>query len=106
MTGRIGPLPTQTQMPTLSDADAARIAAEEALHAQWQRQAAWVIAASARDATDCRLLLNALGLDADIVRAAREEHRVHGARRATSRRAASATRRRGGKRSGLKPRAA
>lgn len=102
MTGRIGPLPTQTQMPTLSDADAARIAAEEQLHAQWQRQAAWVVAASARDVADCRLLLDALGIDAGVVQAARDEHRVAGGSRSRT----HVTRHRSGKRSGLKPRAA
>lgn len=60
----------------MSDADLARIAAEEALHAQWQQRAARVIAASARDLADCRMLLDVLGLDESILVAARGERSV------------------------------
>jgi hypothetical protein len=45
--------------------------AEEVLHAEWQRKAVFVVAGSAVDADDCRLLLDILGLDADVVADAR-----------------------------------
>jgi hypothetical protein len=51
----------------------ARIEAEEALHERERRGAAKVIAASAVDAEDCRLMLSILGLDDETVRAARAE---------------------------------
>jgi len=70
----------------VSDADMARMQAEEELHAQWRRRAVRVIAASALDTSDCRMLLSILGLDDDVV-AARAEKPV---RRARRRRAAAA----------------
>lgn len=57
----------------ISQADIARMQEEERLHAQRQRQAARVIAAAARDTDDCRTLLDMLGLDHDVVVAARKE---------------------------------
>ena len=51
----------------ISQADVARMEAEEALHAEWQRKAVRVVAASATDADDCRTLLSILGLDHDVV---------------------------------------
>jgi hydroxymethylpyrimidine pyrophosphatase-like HAD family hydrolase len=57
----------------ISRTDLARIAAEEALHAEQQRNAVRVVAASARDAQDCRTLLAMLGLTDDIVAAARAQ---------------------------------
>jgi hypothetical protein len=45
--------------------------AEEILHSEWQRKAVVVVAGSAVDADDCRLLLSILGLDADVVADAR-----------------------------------
>lgn len=57
----------------VSDADLARMHAEEELHAEWQRRTVRVVAASASDAEDCRLLLTILGLDDDIVAQARAE---------------------------------
>jgi hypothetical protein len=57
----------------ISQADIARMQEEERLHAQRQRQAARVIAAAARDTEDCRMLLDMLGLDHDVVLAARKE---------------------------------
>lgn len=71
MTGRTGSLSAEGSL--MSEADLARIAAEEALHLQWQRRAARVIAASARDLADCRMLLDVLGLDESILVAARAE---------------------------------
>jgi hypothetical protein len=70
MTGRI----TMTVEGTpVSDADLARMRAEEELHAEWQRRTVRVVAASASDAADCRMLLTILGLDDDIVAQARAE---------------------------------
>lgn len=57
----------------VSDADLARMHAEEELHAEWQRRTVRVVAASASDAADCRLLLTILGLDQEIIAQAREE---------------------------------
>lgn len=51
----------------ISEADVHRIEAEEALHAQWQRKASCVVAASSRDLDDCRELLAMLGLDQGVV---------------------------------------
>jgi hypothetical protein len=51
----------------------ARIEAEEALHEHQRRGAVKVVAATALDADDCRLMLSILGLDDDTVRAARAE---------------------------------
>jgi hypothetical protein len=57
----------------LSDSDAVRLAAEEALHAEWARRTVRVVAASSRDSEDCRLLLSILGFDRDVIAAARSE---------------------------------
>jgi hypothetical protein len=57
----------------ISRADIERMEEEERLHAERQRQATRVIAAAARDAEDCRMLLDMLGLDHDVVLAARKE---------------------------------
>lgn len=75
--------------------------AEEALHAEWQRKAVRVIAASATDVDDCRELLSMLGLDAEVVRGARTTDSAAGkatpksagkpgARKTTRRRSAAA----------------
>jgi hypothetical protein len=71
MSGRITTL--STDGTTISQADIARIEAEERLHAEQQRKAARVIAAGARDADDCRTLLEMLGLGHDVIVAARQE---------------------------------
>ena len=57
----------------VSDADMARMQAEEELHAQWRRRAVRVVAASAQDTSDCRMLLSILGLDEKTVADARAE---------------------------------
>ena len=57
----------------ISRADVERMEEEERLHAERQRQATRVVAAAARDAKDCRMLLDMLGLDHDVVLAARKE---------------------------------
>ena len=69
MTARIGSM--SVDGTPISEADVARIEAEEKLHAEQQRCAVRVVAGSALDADDCRTLLSALGLDRDIVLAAR-----------------------------------
>jgi hypothetical protein len=56
----------------VSEADLARMEADEELHAQWRRRAVRVIAGCARDTEDARLLLSILGLDGDVA-AARAE---------------------------------
>ena len=62
-----------TDTTPISQADRLRIEAEERLHAEHQRLTARVVAASAQDADDCRLLLDILGLDTGVVAAARAE---------------------------------
>jgi hypothetical protein len=74
MTGRITTL--STDGTTISQADIARIEAEDRLHAEQQRKAARVIASGARDVDDCRMLLDMLGLDHEVVVSARAEHAV------------------------------
>lgn len=71
----------------ISASDLARLAAEERLHADQQRNAVRVVAGSARDAADCRQLLSILGLGHDVVRSARGERRA-AAKRPRKRRAA------------------
>jgi hypothetical protein len=87
MTARIGTL--SIDGTPISEADLARIEAEEKLHAQQQRCAARVIAASARDANDCRALFSMLGLDHEIIRSARAELNRSSAKRPRRRRAAA-----------------
>jgi hypothetical protein len=70
MTGRLGA--KSIDGTPISRADVARMEAEEALHAQWQRKAVLVVAATAHDAIECRELLAMLGLDSQIVREARD----------------------------------
>ncbi|HJQ42264.1 MAG TPA: hypothetical protein VJ831_04215 [Jatrophihabitantaceae bacterium] len=69
MTGRIGAM--SIDGTPISQADIARMEADEALHAEWQRKAVRVIASSSTGADDCRTLLSMLGLDGDIALAAR-----------------------------------
>jgi hypothetical protein len=57
----------------ISRTDLARIAAEEALHAEQQRNAVRVVASSALDAEDCRMLLAMLGMTNDVVAEARAQ---------------------------------
>jgi len=70
-----------TDTTPISQADRLRIEAEERLHAEHQRQTARVVAASALDATDCRLLLDILGLDDSVIAAARGQRSTPAARR-------------------------
>lgn len=69
MTMRIGTM--SIDGTPISGADMARIEAEEKLHAEQQRKAVRVVAGCALGADDCRSLLAMLGLDRDVVLAAR-----------------------------------
>ncbi|TAM85389.1 MAG: hypothetical protein EPN43_11645 [Jatrophihabitans sp.] len=55
----------------VSQADMARLQAEEELHADWRRRTARVVASASRDLDDCRTLLDMLGIDTEVVRSAR-----------------------------------
>jgi hypothetical protein len=85
MTGRIGAM--SVDGTPISQADIARMEHDEALHAEWQRKAVKVVAASATDVDDCRTLLSMLGLDGDVLVEAR---RSLAARKAPRRRRATA----------------
>lgn len=85
MTGRIGAM--SIDGTPISQADVARMEADEALHAEWQRKAVRVIAGSATDADDCRALLSMLGLDGQVAVDAR---RALGRKPARKRRAHAA----------------
>ncbi len=69
MTARIGT--TSIDGTPISETDLARIEAEEQLHADQQRGAVRVVAASSLDAQDCRMLLSMLGIDDAVVAQAR-----------------------------------
>ena len=71
MTARVGTM--SIDGTPISESDLARIEAEEKLHAEQQRRAARVVAASSLDAGDCRTLLSILGLDLETVAAARAQ---------------------------------
>jgi hypothetical protein len=86
MTARIGTM--SIDGTPISEADLARIAAEEKLHAEQERCAAWVIAGSALDVDDCRTLLSILGLDLEAVAAARAAHAKPASKRSRRRHAA------------------
>ena len=87
MTARIAA--TSVAGTPISDADVARIEAEEQLHAEQQRGAVRVVAASALDADDCRTLLSMLGLTGETVVAARAGLQAPVAKRPRKRRAAA-----------------
>lgn len=55
----------------ISHTDLARIEAEEKLHEEMQIKTVRVIAGAARDAAECRTILDMLGIDASAVEAAR-----------------------------------
>ncbi len=69
MTGRIAA--TSIDGTPISEADVARMEAEEKLHSEWQRRTVRVVAGAAHDAADCRLLLDILGLDTALIAEAR-----------------------------------
>lgn len=71
MTARIGTM--SIDGTPISEADLARIEAEEKLHSKQQRSAVRVVAASSLGADDCRTLLSVLGLDQSVVAEARAE---------------------------------
>jgi hypothetical protein len=69
MTGRIGAMAMDGT--PISATDVARMQADEEMHSDWQRKAVRVVAGSAHDVDDCRLLLSILGLDTDVLGRAR-----------------------------------
>jgi hypothetical protein len=71
MTGRIAAM-SRDGTP-ISQTDLDRMAEEERLYAERQRQTVRVIASAARDAEDCKMLLDMLGLDAATIAAARAD---------------------------------
>ena len=88
MTARIGTM--SIDGTPISEADLARIEAEENLHSQQQRSAVRVVAAGALDVEDCRTLLSILGLSRETVAAARAElASAPAAKRSRKRRAAA-----------------
>jgi hypothetical protein len=86
MTARIGTM--SIDGTPISQADLARIEAEEKLHTDQRRQAVKVVAGASLDADDCRTLLSILGLDREIVASARAQERP-AAKRPRKRRAAA-----------------
>jgi hypothetical protein len=86
MTARIGTM--SIDGTPISEADMARIEAEEQLHADQKRSAVRVVAASSLGADDCRTLLSILGLDQEVVASARAQMRT-AAKRSRKRRAAA-----------------
>ena len=69
---------TLTPQATISQADLQRIEAEQHLHAEQQRKAALVTAASAHDVDDARMLFGMLGLDRDVLVTARKSRAASG----------------------------
>lgn len=69
MTGRSATL--SMDGTPISQADVERMHEEERLHAERQCKAARAVAAAARDVDDARMLLEMLGLDHEVVVAAR-----------------------------------
>ena len=69
MTPRIGTM--SVDGTPISEADLARIEAEEKLHAEQKRKTVLVVAGCAHDADDCRTLLDMLGLDRATIASAR-----------------------------------
>jgi len=69
MTPRIGTM--SVDGTPISEADLARIEAEEKLHAEQKRKTVRVVAGCSLDADDCTTLLAMLGLEHDIVASAR-----------------------------------
>jgi hypothetical protein len=81
MTPRIGTM--SVDGTPISEADLARIEAEEKLHAEQKRKTVLVVAGCAHDADDCRTLLDMLGLDQATIASARGKASV---RRPTAKR--------------------
>ena len=71
MTGRIAAM--SLDGTPISQTDLDRMAEEERLYAERQRQTVRVVASAARDAQDCKMLLDMLGLDAATIAAARAD---------------------------------
>jgi hypothetical protein len=74
----------------ISRTDLARIEAEEKLNEDLQRKTVRVIAGAARDAAECRVLLDMLGIDSAVVASARVPHKpVRAAKQPVTRKAAT-----------------
>ena len=71
MTAHVGSL--SVDGTPISQADLARIEAEESLHSEQQRKAVRVVAAAATDVDDARMLLAILGLGDEVITNARAE---------------------------------
>lgn len=71
MTGRMAA--TTLDGTPISQTDLNRMAAEERQHIERQRRAARVVAGAAECGEDARMLLDMLGLDLEVVAAARRE---------------------------------
>ena len=71
MTAHVGSL--SVDGTPISQADLARIEAEESLHSEQQRKAVRVVAAAATDVDDARMLLAILGLGDEAITNARAE---------------------------------
>ena len=71
MTGRIAAM--SLDGTPISQTDLDRMAEEERLYAERQRQTVRVVASAARDVEDCKMLLDMLGLDGALVAAARAD---------------------------------
>ena len=84
MTPRIGTM--SADGTPISEADLARIEAEEKLHADQKRKTVRIVAGCSLDADDCTTLLAMLGLEHDIVASARGKG---GARKRPRRRSAA-----------------
>jgi hypothetical protein len=70
-----------TDTTPISQTDRIRIEAEERMHAEHQRRTARVVASAAHDASDCRMLLDILGLDDSVIVAARADRQAVATRR-------------------------
>lgn len=71
MTPRIGTM--SVDGTPISEADLARIEAEEKLHADQKRRTVLIVAGCSLDADDCTTLLDMLGLEHEIVASARDK---------------------------------
>lgn len=71
MTGRIAAM--SLDGTPISQTDLDRMAEEERLYTERQRQTVRVVASAARDVEDCKMLLDMLGLDSALVAAARAD---------------------------------
>ena len=78
----------------ISRTDLARIEAEEKLHEDLQRKTVRVVAGAARDAAECRVLLDMLGIDSAAVVAARSVRKPRRTAKAGARKTSAGRKRR------------